>query len=290
MIEGWICAILAVLMAAAVLVRLSLGNSHREEEAGSLGPIIGISQTTGHKEIQADVVHYLHNGAGTMAVMADGIGRENTGRLCAQMAVDLILDQYEPYHEMYNLNYFFRSTFSEAHRCIQKTIGDRRGGTSLAAVFINSTHLYYALAGNIQIALMRNGEIIPLSHGQTMDVLAYQAYQKGKLSRQETIWSMEEKRLWNYIGRDGFQEIEICDKPIHLKNGDRVLMLSKGIFEALSWGTIEDILHSTGTMQEMADRIVQAAESVPNPDMENGSVLLLKVKTEAVDETDKFRI
>jgi len=35
---------------------------------------------------------------------------------------------------------------------------------------MNQTHLHYALAGNIRIALFRHGELIPLSKGQTLDV------------------------------------------------------------------------------------------------------------------------
>ena len=48
------------------------------------------------EEIQADIAMAFTNEAGTMAVLADGIGNENTGRLCAQLAADTVLDRYEP--------------------------------------------------------------------------------------------------------------------------------------------------------------------------------------------------
>lgn len=236
----------------------------------------GIAQTTGNRQVQADVAQVWRNRAGTMAVLTDGIGSANTGAVCAQIAADTILDRFEPYHELNDPVYFFQSTFREANSRIQKTVGERRGGASAGAAFLSRSHLYYAVAGDVRIAILRGEEIIPLSKGQTIDVLAAQAYEDGKLSRQDTLWSMEETRIWNYIGQDGFREIEVCDRPILLKQGDKVLLMSKGIFEEISWSETEDILVERAPLQELADRIVDAVEQKKNPQADNGSVILIQ--------------
>ena len=277
--------VLALVCAAAVRFSLSWSGGEPAETYE-----VGISQTTGQKEIQADVAYAMANDAGVMLVVADGIGRENTGKVCAQLAADVVLDSFEPYHTLNNPAYFFKTAFMEANSRIQKTIGERRGGVSLAAVFSDGEYVHYAMAGDIRIALMRNQEIIPLSKGQTLDVLAVQAYQDGGLSRQEAIWSMNEKRIWNYVGKDGFRDIEICERPIRIKTDDRFLAISRGIFEELSWSEIEDILQEQATAKVLADRLTEAAEAKKNPEMDNGSVLLLKIKTETADEKDKFGI
>ena len=274
-----------VLLIAAVVVRVVLCCQRERQEKISM---TGISQTNGRKEIQADVVMAFENEAGIMAVLADGIGNENTGKMCAQLAADTIMDRYEPYHTLNNPDYFFKCTFAEANRRIQMTIGERRGGASLAAVFVDRSHLYYAVAGNVRIALKRGEELIPLNRGQTMDVLAAEAYENGSISRQEAIWSMDEKRVWNYVGMDGFRDIELCEHPIELKQDDVVLIASKGIFEELSWGEMEDILLSGTSVQEQAEAMVRGAESKLNPEMDNGSVLLLNIQTEAADEKNKL--
>lgn len=283
-------AIAAVMLAIAIAVRLILCRKQENQEHHDDTPGAGISQTNGRKEIQADVVLAFTNDAGTMAVLADGIGNQNTGKLCAQLAADTVMDRYESYHVLNNPDYFFKSTFAEANRRIQMTIGERRGGASLAAVFVDKRHLYYAVAGNVRVALKRGKELIPLSRGQTMDVLAAEAYENGAISRQEAIWSMDEKRVWNHLGMDGFREIELCEHPIQLKRNDTVFVASKGIFEELSWGEMEDILLSGVSVKEQADTMVRKAESKSNPEMDNGSVLLLKVQTEAADEKDKLGI
>ncbi len=250
---------------------------HRETDCIAMEAFLtGTAQTTGSRELQADTAQIWTSTAGIMAVVADGIGIANTGKVCAQIAADTILDRFEPYQELNNPTYFFRTAFSEAHKRIQRTIGERRGGAGAGAVFMDQNRLYYAVAGDIRVAVLRGGELIPLSKGQTMDVLAAQAYENGKLSRQETIWSMEEKRVWNYLGQDGFHEIEICEQPVRLKAGDKVLLTSKGIFEELSWRELEDILIAPVSLQETAERIVSAANLKESPQKENGSVILIQ--------------
>ena len=53
---------------------------------------------------------------------------------------------------------------------------------------------------------------------------------------------------------------------------------------------MEDILLNGTSVQEQADTMVRKAESKLNPEMDNGSVLLLNVQTEAADEKDKLGI
>lgn len=266
-----IAIVYIIIFSCRCLLRWDDSRGAREKQSR-----IGIAQTTGSRQVQSDIAQAWDGRAGQMAVIADGIGSANTGMVCAQVAVDTILDRFEPYHELNDPVYFFRTAFFEANRRIQRTIGERRGGASVGSVFLNRSHLYYAVAGDIRIALLRGDEIIPLSKGQTIDMLAAQAHEEGKISRQDTLWSMEEKRLWNYLGQDGFHEIEVCDQPVLLKPRDKVLLMSKGIFEELSWREIEDVLIDAADSQELAERMVSAAEKKANPQRDNGSVILIQ--------------
>jgi serine/threonine protein phosphatase PrpC len=272
---------LGVILSVSVLGRILLfAGDKKTKEKMTRGFAGGeaLCQTTGDQEIQADVVGTMKSSAGTLAVLSDGIGKANTGKICAQIAVDTLLDAYLPYQMLHNPEYFFKTSFYEANSRIQKTIGERRGGACLAAVFLNGRTLHYGLAGDIRVALMRNQELIPISKGQTLDVLAHNAFHEGILTKSETVWTMEEKRVWNYLGLDGFHEIEICEQPIRLKPGDVILLLTKGIYEALSWADIEDILLKDFTLKEKADTIVMEAERRKSLEKENGSVLLLKAE------------
>ena len=245
----------------------------------------GTAQTRGSREIQADMTEIRKTRAGVLAILADGIGRENTGRVCAQIALDAAADAYEPYEVLTNPEYLFRTVCREANARIQKTIGERRGGACLGLAFLGNGHLYYGVVGDIRIALYRGGELIPLSQGHTLDVLARQAYEAGRISKKEAVWSMEEKRRWNYLGMDGFREIEIPERPIRLKRDDLVVMVSRGIWQALSGADREDLLAGGESPQEKARQIVWAAGRKPGDDKENGSAVILRAE-EAEDAAD----
>ena len=245
----------------------------------------GTAQTRGSREIQADMTEIRKTRAGVLAILADGIGRENTGRVCAQKALDAAADAYEPYEVLTNPEYLFRTVCREANARIQKTIGERRGGACLGLAFLGNGHLYYGVVGDIRIALYRGGELIPLSQGHTLDVRARQAYEAGRISKKEAVWSMEEKRRWNYLGMDGFREIEIPERPIRLKRDDLVVMVSRGIWQALSGADLEDLLAGGESPQEKARQIVWAAGRKPGDDKENGSAVILRAE-EAEDAAD----
>lgn len=236
----------------------------------------GRGQTTGNKEIQADAMDLSITAAGKLAVMADGIGKENTGKVCAALAVKEFMEAFSFYKTLQKPEYFFERTMYSLHMNMQKVLEERHGGASVGVVFLAGGKLYYAMAGQIRIALLRNGELIPLSEGQTIGVLAQRAYQDGKISRQETIWSLEDSQIWNYVGKDGFHQMEICELPVELKKGDLVVMMSKGIFEEVSYAELEKILvNPVLTAQEKADRAIRQAEGSDTQDKENGSIMVL---------------
>ncbi len=236
----------------------------------------GIGQTTGNKDVQADAMELTITEAGKLAVMADGIGKENTGKVCAGLAVKEFMEAFSFYKTVHNPAYFFERTMYSIHKNMQKVLEERHGGASVGAVLLKEGRLYYAMAGQIKIVMLRNGELIPLSEGQTISVLAQRAYKDGKISRQDTIWSMEDEGVWNYVGKDGFHQMEVCEVPVELKKGDLVVMMTKGIFEEVSSADLEKILANPAlTAQEKADRIIRKAEWSNAADKENGSIMIL---------------
>lgn len=265
--------IILFLLVVCCVVRgiAQLLNLHPESNAED-----GMAQTTGNREIQADAMDIAITEAGKLAVLADGIGRENTGKVCSTLAVQEFTEAFSFYRSLPNPEYFFERTMYSLHRSMQKVLEERQGGASVGVVFLSGGKLYYGMAGQIRIALFRKGELIPLSDGQTVGVLAQRAYQEGRLSRKETIWSLTDKDVWNYVGKDGFCQMELCEVPVHLKKGDLVLMMTKGIYEEVSYAKMENILtYEVLAAQGKAERIVQLADNSASQDKDNGSIMVL---------------
>lgn len=89
-----------------------------------------------------------------------------------------------------------------ANSAILDELDDGRGGASVGAVLIRDNQLYYAVAGNVKVAVYRKGGLVPLSTGHTIDMLAEGKFMEGTITRQQALELLENKRLYNYIGQD----------------------------------------------------------------------------------------
>lgn len=116
-----------------------------------------MGQTTGNREVQADAMDISITSAGKLAVMADGIGKENTGKICAALAVKEFVEAFSFYKTLRNPEYFFERTMYSLHMNMQRVLEERHGGASVGVVFLAEGKLHYAMAGQIRIALMRRG-------------------------------------------------------------------------------------------------------------------------------------
>lgn len=268
----WIGA-LALLILLLEVLKLRIGAA-----GGVRQPDVGSSMTIGSREVQEDQIACMSADAGMMAVLADGAGKAYGGRIAARTAVDTFRDIFGDYNAFNNPQYYFRKAFQCANREILKTLGDEnRGSASVGCALIRRGYLYYALVGNVKIAVFREGTLVPVSAGHTVAVMAEKRFREGKLSRQDTLSLLENQRLYNYLGQDGFRDIEFFDAPVQLLKGDIVALMSDGVYEYLGFREVEEVLRERGNCQEKALRIIEKVNKGAGDNKDNASVILIGV-------------
>lgn len=87
---------------------------------------------------------------------------------------------------------------------------------------------------------------------------------------------LENRRLYNYLGQDGFQEIEFFDTPVLLKEKDIVVLMSDGIYEGMDWKTIEEALAGKKKCQQKAFDIIEVINAGNRKDKDNASIVLVE--------------
>ncbi len=253
-----VIAFLLLMICLLILFRIFLRFSGRKREPASVsGCESGASKTIGDREVQEDVYGIKTALEGTMAVLADGMGKRFGGKIAAGTAVEAFLQIFEDGDAFYNPQYSFRRAFQGANREILNRLEEEQGCASVAAVMVRDRRLYYAAAGNVKVAVYRNQELVPVTSGHTIDVLARQKYEEGKLTRQEAAALLERHRLYNFVGQDGFCDIEFFDKPISLYGGEYVLLMSDGLYETARWKDMEDCLEGEGDCQQKAYQLIE---------------------------------
>ena len=269
--------IFLLLLCAAIILLLVLRFFPQQKAGPSSELDIGSSMTIGSREIQEDEVGTLATTAGLLAVLADGMGKEFGARIASRTAVGTFLDLFRDYNAFDNPQYYYRKAFNAANRAILKEFGDEGyGAASLGAAMIQQNWLYYAVVGNVKICIYRKGDLVPVSAGHTLDVLAENHFRIGKLSREDALTMLENHRLYNYLGQDGFKDIELFDRPIALQPGDIVVLMSDGVYDLIPWKDLEAILAVGQDCQSMAYEIIEQVNQNKSEIKDNASIILIR--------------
>lgn len=236
----------------------------------------GKAMTIGTRQVQEDDYGICQSAEGFLAVLADGMGKNYGGRVSSRIAVDTMKDMFEVYQGTENPAYFFRKSFHAVNREILKQLDDGKGGASMGAVLIKDNCLYYAVAGNVKIAVYRKDVLVPLSTGHTIDMLVEDRFTEGTITREEALKMLENKRLYNYLGQDGFRDIEFFDAPVRLKEKDIVVLMSDGLYEGMEWKAIEELLSGKKKCQQKAYEIIEMINAGNRKEKDNASIVLVE--------------
>lgn len=270
--EKWVILLIYLLILVLALIRFT------EKEKGKVIRRfkVGKAMTIGTRQVQEDDYGICQSSEGFLAVLADGMGKNYGGKVSARIAVDTMKEMFANYQAAENPAYFFQKAFRQVNREILNELDDGRGGASMSAVLIKDNFLYYAVAGNVKVAVYRNGNLIPLSTGHTIDVLVEDRFKEGAITREDALTLLENKRLYNYLGQDGFQEIEFFDTPIKLKEKDMIVLMSDGLYEGIQWKTIEELLAGKKKCQQKAYEIIEMINAGSRKEKDNASLVLVE--------------
>lgn len=270
-------ASLAALMVVFAVLRLFLALQNRRRRCD-----IGSCKTIGSREIQEDFYKIVKTENGLLAVLADGMGKKLGGKIAARKVTEVFGELFSEYNALDHPFYYFQKAFMAANREVLKLLGDGRGSASASAVMLqensgtgNYPTLYYAIVGNVKIAVFRNGELVPVGSGHTVNVLAEDRYYAGSLAREDALALLKEKRVYNYIGRDGFKDIEVYDMPIRLKKDDIVALMSDGVYEGMEWKELEAYLSVKASCRQKAFQIIEHINRKPG-NKDNACIVLIK--------------
>ncbi|MCI1477834.1 MAG: protein phosphatase 2C domain-containing protein [Clostridium beijerinckii] len=230
----------------------------------------------GNEEIQEDYLEVVNKSNGTMAVLADGLGKNEAGRISSIVAVKTISKLFKEEGNKEKITYFFKKAFNKASREIIKRVEKDKGGASVLSVIIYDNLLSYALVGDVMLAIFRNKELVKLSKGHSISEVAKKEYYNGKIQKDEALYALKEKKLLYYIGQESFRDIEISETPIELQKNDIIILMSRGVYEGLRWIEIERILgNKKANINEICGQIMENVKD-NNKNNCNGSIMLMK--------------
>lgn len=228
--------------------------------------IPGNAQHIGSREEQQDAFGFsdffdkeLVDNAGVLAVLADGMGGLNQGKLASTTVVKTMID-------IFSNKALSEKIIDLLHRSIRiinkkvLNISDIKGytGTTLICAIIFKNQLHWISVGDSRIYHFRNGELIKLNvehnYGNELDEL----FENGKISEHEALESDKRHMLTSYIGIPHLEKIDFSETPINIENDDLILLCSDGLFNTLTEEEIISKLKENITNpQSVAEELVK---------------------------------
>lgn len=237
--------------------------------------LIGNGQTIGKREEQDDYFSTVTSQGHTLAVVADGISGLANGRMASTLAVTTFIREFMKLDRVIKLQEFFSRVALQCNEEILKNLNGAKGGTTLACAVFSHNYLYWGAVGDSIIALYRNGHLVNVNEKHVLGALLEEQYLSGKITKEQAMENPMRKRLVNYLGFEGFKNMEIGD-PIQLKKGDKVVLCTDGVYNSLTELELCNILEKTQQPHETAEEIITSIEGKGLKHQDNATIIILE--------------
>lgn len=267
-----ITLIFIIVLIVLLLIR---GVLSRKMDKGKI--YIGNGQTIGRRDEQDDYFSTAETTNGTIAVLADGISGLANGRMASTIAVTTFIEEFKKLSSLSNLQNFFKEAARASNHMIVENLNGSNGGTTLVTAIIDSEgYLHWGAVGDSVLTIFRNGEFLAINQKHIFESVLTERYIAGEISQLEVQENPLKKRLVNYLGYEGFKNLDTGNNPIQLNRGDKVCLFSDGIYDALTEVEMEKILSQHAPPYDLAQSIIKAVEQKRLKNQDNATIVILE--------------
>ena len=295
---GWIAGGGLLLALAAVLALVFFRKKKRakpvslpEPERPAAPPAaaavvqVGNLHHIGAREEQQDsfAISDCSNGAmvqrkGCFAVVADGMGGLTGGGQVSAIVTSSMLRAFEscPSVGEKQIPELLLVMVQGANRDVLRFLGKARGqsGSTVTAVWILGDRLHFLSVGDSRICLIRGGALTILNREHVYGTELDEKAARGEISLEEARSDPQRKSLTSYIGTDPLKKIDRSVHGMTLLPGDKVLLMSDGVFGTL---TEQEILRAAqGDAQVMAEGLQGMILAKRRPGQDNFTAVILQ--------------
>ena len=207
-----------------------------EEEKGSLHYLVANLQGRGSRLNQEDAFAFgnaLDDAAiaerGLLAVVADGMGGMEDGKLASSTAVAEVLKAFETFDPDGDLPAQLNDALRRAGDAVYGHLGGS-GGSTLVLALVFREKLYFSAVGDSDLFLLHDRELTRLNAMHTVfhDVLREQI-RNGEMLPDMARAEPEREAITCYAGMPSDPEPDYLRRPLPLHPGDVLMLCSDGV-------------------------------------------------------------
>ena len=237
-------------------------------------------QGVGQRENQQDSVYLSDPGQyakdGVLLCLADGMGGLSNGQMVSRAAVSAVASKYlsSPKDDpMRLLALLVQSANSAVKMLLSPNYGT--GGTTLLVGLLYRGRFYYASVGDSRIGLYRDGKLIHLNRQHVYEDELLLRSVNGEITYDQAVSYEKKGALTSYLGMGNLKYMDLPRFHVPLRRGDRIILMSDGVFNTLSDEEIGSIL--SGKTEAVPDRLTREVESKHVRYQDNFSAVVVSV-------------
>ena len=251
-----------------------------DREPPSVSISCGMAQTIGKRGQQQDSL-YCSNWKdpsvlltrGLLAAVADGIGGLEDGNLASMNAMQAIRATFLEGSPGDPPSDRLLACAAAAQKSVLKLNETSSCGSTLVSVLITGMTMYFLSIGDSRIYLYRAGALLQLNREH---ILRRENEEKDMLyGTGETLTRKRAGALTSYLGKSNLTQIDRSLQPMKLLPGDRIALMSDGVFNVLSEQEIMN--HLRKSPEAAAREMIQDVDLHDHPSQDNATAVVIGI-------------
>ncbi len=217
---------------------------HTQSDSAAFSLRIGNAHHIGARENQQDSFGISDIGnptlcmeKGVLAVVADGMGGLANGAQISATVTSVMLRHFETQRAGADCSEELLAMLGRANDEVNRYLSSgarEQSGSTVVAALIKGSSLHFISVGDSRICLVRGGSLIPINREHTYASELDEKAARGEISPAQARSDPQRRALTSYIGMGRLEKIDRSLRPIPLQRGDRVLLMTDGVFGTLS--------------------------------------------------------
>lgn len=216
---------------------------------------------------------------GVLAIVADGMGGLSDGDRMSQMVVVTMLKEFDKENEEMPDASLLLKLVNEASAEVLEDLGEEktgRCGSTVTAVIVKNNILSWISVGDSHIYVYRKGKLVKMNkdHNYAADLDAM--VENGELTPEEAMNDPQRSALTSFIGMGNLELVDQNENPVALEKGDRILLMSDGIFGTVSEIRIAEIMAKP--LPSACEKLEAEIKEVNKQNQDNYTCVILEMK------------
>ena len=233
----------------------------------------------GRRDYQQDSLGHaaVLNNRGILAVVADGMGGLSDGeKVSQQIVMDAISmgSQLRPGQTRGVLLKMLNTINENVNRKLGPE-GLYKSGSTLVAVLACDGMFQWLSVGDSRIYLYRQGYASQLNRDHDQLQIWMEEVLAGRRNLEETLQNPDGRKLTSFIGMGKLRFVDTCHSPIPLEPGDRLVLMSDGIYNIIQEDRLAEILKRYPDVDQATAVIDRIIRETNHPHQDNYTAIVL---------------